>query len=89
MKTFEDAKKRLKAELDQWFIMQCRNTFQRYYLYYLETTAEHDGGIGICSEDPPNKEYKMASAEHIRRDLTVEQNYYRLVDVISKLPILS
>ena len=76
-------------ELDQWFIRQCRNTFQRYYLYYLEATAEHDGGFLFCSEEPPNKDYKLAMAEHVRRDLTVEQNYNRLVDVISRLPILS
>ena len=89
MKNFEELKTRLRNELDQWFIRQCRNTFSKYYLYYLETTAEHDGGIAICSEDPPNKEYKLATTEHIQRHLTVEQNFYRLVDVASRLPVLS
>ena len=89
MKNWNDCTRTLKMELDQWFIRQCQNTHQRYYLYYQEANAEHDGGFSFCSEDPPNKDYKLATTEHIRRDLTVEQNFNRLLPVIAKLPILS
>jgi len=79
---------RLKAELDQWFIRQCRNTFDDYYLYYLESNAEHDGGFVIAKDPPPNKDYKLAWNQKIHKGATVEQNYNELIPVINKLPIL-
>ena len=89
MKDFHEIQKRLKAELDQWFIRQCRNVYDDYYLYYLATTAEHNGGIIICKEPPANNDYKLADNQRINKGQTVEANFCWLSDICRKLPILS
>jgi hypothetical protein len=86
MKNMNDVHNRIKAELDQWFPRQCRNDFEDYYLYYLPTTPEHDGGISICKDKPANPD--LILSERIRKDLTIEQNHNRLAEVCRKLPIL-
>ena len=86
MKDMNDIHEVIRAELGQWFQKQIRNEYEDYYLYYLPTTAEHDGGLLICKEKPANPE--MILSERIRKDLTVEQNHYRLAEICRKLPIL-
>jgi len=89
MKNLCEINARLKAELDQWYIRQCQNAWDDYYLYYLPTTAEHDGGIIICKDLPANPEYKLASAQRIRKEATVEANFILLQDVVRRLPVLA
>ena len=88
MKTLADIQTRLKIELNQWFIRQCRNVYEDYYLYYLPSTPEHDGGLIICKDTPHNPEYKLVQGR-INKGLTVEQNFYALQQTIRRLPILS
>ena len=90
MKDYQELLASLRIELEQWFIKQCRNNFEDYYLYYIETTPEHDGGIIICAEQPANKEYKLAWNQTINKGATVEQNFNNLVNnVMERLPVLS
>ena len=86
MKNMNDVNDILQAELNQWFIRQCRNEWDDYYLYYLPTTAEHDGGLSICKERPANPD--MILSERVRKDCTVDQNFRRLSAVCWRLPIL-
>ena len=89
LKTWQDVVQRARFELGQWFIRQTRNPDTKYYLYYLGSDRNHEGGILFCSKPPANPDYKKADFGHIRRDLTVEQNFCRLVDTLRRLPILS
>jgi hypothetical protein len=87
MKDMNDVSIRLRAELDQWFIGQCNNNYAEYYLYYLETTPEHDGGILICADQPANKDYKLVNGR-IGPGNTKEQHFNRLYHICRTLPIL-
>jgi len=90
MKTEADLQDRLKAGLKQWQVKQGQNPYDDYYLYYLETTPEHDGGIIICKEAPVNTDYKLAMAERINKGATVDQNFNRIRSgVLRTLPVLS
>ena len=85
----EEINTRLKMELDQWFIKQCRNNFADFYLYYIEATPEHNGGFIICENDPPNKDYKLAWNQAINKGATVNQNYNLLRSrCVNRLPII-
>ena len=87
MKDMNDIHAVIKAELDQWFSHQCREPYSDFYLYYLPTTAEHDGGLLIAKDKPENPDYLLA--EKVRKDLTIEQNHYRLAELVRRLPILA
>jgi len=90
MKNTADLEIRLLNELKQWFARQCQDNYADFYLYYLPTTAEHDGGILICKEDPPNDEYQLAWPEKIRKGCTIEQNFNWLRNaILYRLPVLS
>ena len=89
MKSLADIETALRLELQQWAIKQARNVYSAYYLYYIKATAEHDGGLFIA-ENVQSPEYQLASAQRVRPDATIEQNFnwYRL-NVIRWLPVLS
>ena len=89
MKTWEELLTVLRNELDQWFIKQCRNPFGDWYLYYQETTPEHDGGILFLQEAPPNKDWKLAWPIRVNKGATVDQNHRYFADVCRRLPVLS
>jgi len=89
MKDWQAIIERMRNELKSWFVRQCKDTFTRHYLYYMPTTAEHDGGLLILSDSPPNPDYLLAHPDNIRRDLTVEQNLQLLIPTLRQLPILS
>lgn len=90
MKNRADLESTLKAELDQWFIRQSKDIYSDFYLYYLPTTAEHDGGILICKERPANLGYCLAMAEKINKSATVNQNFNWIRnEIIGRLPVLS
>lgn len=88
MKTWAEIMNRLDGELQQWFVSQCRNPFEDYYLYYLQSTAEHNGGFLIARKAPANSEYKLAVLERLAKGQTIQQNKRKLLDVLRKLPIL-
>jgi hypothetical protein len=89
MKTIQDVKNQFHAELQQWFRKQCENPWDRYHLYYLESSPGHDGGLLICKDPPENPEYKLATPEEILRNLTIDQNMVHFHSVLMRLPILS
>jgi hypothetical protein len=90
MKNIADLETRLLDELNQWFPKQCRDQFADFYLYYLPTTTEHDGGILIASDDPANPEYQLAMNEKIHKGNTVEQNFNWIRSgILRRLPVLS
>jgi hypothetical protein len=89
MKNIADLESRLRLELTEWFTKQCRNPFEDYYLYYQETTAEHNGGILICKEAPANLDYRLTMPERIRKGDTIDQNFNRIrLGVLRTLPVL-
>ena len=89
MKTQADLEARIRVELEQWFIRQCRDMDADYYLYYMEANKRHDGGIIICKDPPANPECKLAMSEPIRKGCTVEQNYNWLrLGICRRLPIM-
>jgi len=90
MKNQADIETRLKAELQVWSKRQSKNIFADFYLYYMESTPEHDGGFIICEVAPPNKEYQLAMGERINKGATIEQNFNWLRSgIMRRLPILS
>ena len=86
MKNMNDIADRLRMELKVWFKRQCEGIYEDFYLYYLPTTGEHDGGILIVRDAPANPEYLLAAK--VRRDLSIEDNHKILLDVCRHLPIL-
>ena len=92
MKTTQDAENRLMAELKQWAIKQARDIYADYYLYYLASTPEHDGGLYICRSDhtPKHPDYQIAMQSRISKAATVNENFnYIRLNVLGSLPILS
>jgi len=90
MHNMRDIKDRLQAELEQWFLKQCKNNYADFYLYYLPAAPEHDGGL-LIAENIKNPEYLLAMPEKINKSITVEQNFNRIMvyGVLNKLPILT
>jgi len=87
MKNMADIETRLRAELNQWFIKQIRNEYDDFYLYYLPTTAEHNGGFVITSEAPSNPEYQIIQGR-INKGATIDQNMNHFREIVKRLPIL-
>ena len=89
MKDMQDIRERLRLELGQWFVKQCQNNYEDYYLYYIESKPDQNGGFIICANDPPNERYKLAWNQPINKGATIEQNYNFFIDrVMRRLPIL-
>jgi len=87
MKNWQEVSARLRLELEQWFIKQCRNEYADYYLYYRPTSPITDGGFLICSEKPEG--YLLGWNQPIDKGATVDQNHRKLSDVLRKLPIMN
>lgn len=89
MKTRHDILKRLRSELEQWYIKQCRNPFEDYYLYHMPSTLEHAGGISILRSAPPNPDYVLSLGHPIRKNLSIDQNLQWLnLCSVGTLPVL-
>ena len=90
MKDMTEVKARLKVELIHWFPKQCENVNDDYYLYYLPTTEHHNSRLIIWKGVPANGDYRLVTAERIRKDQTVEGNFNRilLTGYLNRLPIL-
>jgi hypothetical protein len=89
MKDRADLESALKLELIHWRNRQMKDPYAAYYLYYRETTPEHNGGIIICKDAPSNPEYKLASPERINPAASVEQNFNHIrITVLGGLPVL-
>ena len=92
MKTKQDTETMLMAELKQWAIKQAKNIYADFYLYYLASTPEHDGGLLICRSDTPpsNPDFQLAMATRISKAGSIEQNFnYIRLNILGSLPILS
>jgi hypothetical protein len=89
MKTSADAYKTLDLLVTEWFYRQCAEPHRREYLYYLQSSPEHDGGLVIYSEQPPNPDYKLATGEPLNGFATVEANVTRFWGMVKRLPILT
>jgi hypothetical protein len=88
MKTMADLETRFRNELNQWFIRQSRDIYADFYLYYLPTTAEHDGHIAIFEEDPPNPEYVLACGMKINKGAEINQLMNQWRPILRTLPVL-
>ena len=88
MNNIADVETILKAEIDQWFPKQCALGDTPFYLYYMETTPEHDGGILIAREKGANPDFHNVAAQ-LSIGQTKEQNFNRLRQICRTLPILS
>lgn len=88
MKNLRDIEKKLRKELDKWYPKQIKNIFADHYLYYQESKPDFPGKIRIESESWPNKIFKVAWNQPIRKDLTIDQNFTLLHSVIRRLPVL-
>jgi len=89
MKNMADIETAFDLELKQWFPKQCANIYDDYYLYYLPTTAEHDGGIVICKDKPANTEFQLASPQRINKAAEIYQIKNEWIPILKTLPILS
>ena len=87
MKDMNDVYFVLNTELKNWFKKQTEDIYADFYLWYLPTNAEHNGGFLILKDKPANPEYLIASK--VRKDLSIEQNLRKLLDICRSLPILS
>jgi len=84
----QDIDARARTEALCWFNKQCRDTSARHYLYYLPSTAAHDGGFLISRERPANAAYELASPEPLSIAWTVERAQVWIKDIVWRLPIL-
>ena len=89
MKTSKDAYHMLQLTVKEWFHRQAAEPYHRFYLYFLPSAPEHDGGFIICKEKPPNPDYELATGEPLNGFTTVEANVSRLWDIVKWLPILT
>ena len=89
LETRSDVENRLRSELNKWFEKQVRDPYQRYYLYYLPATAQHDGGFLFCAEPPPKSDYQLAAPAPVDRGRNVDQNFIAWRDIVTRLPILA
>ncbi len=90
MKSLAEAETALKNELRQWCNKQGNDLHTAYYLYFLPTTAEHDGRLLIATDPPANSNYQLACTQRISPGSTVEQNFNFLrLNVLRQLPILT
>ena len=90
MNNMQDIVDRVRSELTHWFPIQCRDLYTRFYLWYLPSSPERDGGIMIAREKPAPG-WMIADAQHISRNSTVEQilNTWLSNRTLSTLPVLS
>ena len=88
MKNMADLETQFGMELNQWFIKQSQNIYDDYYLYYLPTTAEHDGHISICKDKPVNPELKLAAPQRINKWAELYQIKNEFRPILSRLPVL-
>jgi hypothetical protein len=86
MKNWDELTARTMADLKIWQDKQFKNNYADFYLYYLETTPEHIGGILITEEAPANLEYQLGA--RINKSLTLEQNWIALKPILRRLPVL-
>ena len=89
MKTWPEVLNRLRTELDQWFMKQCRNIHADYYLYYQATTPERNGGFLFLEDKPENTDYLLGWNQPANKGATVEQNMHTFSDILRRLPIMS
>lgn len=66
--------------VEQWFIDQCNNPFENYYLYFKR------GGIKITNEKPEG--YELVSGQRISPSWSCAQAYQYVKDSIRKVPCL-
>ena len=88
MKTIQDIGAIMKMELQATKQRRFLNNQEDYYVWYEETTAEHDGGFTIAATKPANPSCQNI-AMRLRRDMTDEQNLYQFMQIAQRLPILS
>jgi hypothetical protein len=89
MKNMADVATQVNLELIHYRQQQAKNIYDDYYLYYMEATPEHDGGLIICKNQPPNPDYKLAMPERIGKHLSSEQQRIKIINICRTLPILS
>jgi hypothetical protein len=89
MNNWNDIQTAVKNEITHWFGLQCRDPFSDFYLYYLPSTPEHDGGFIICKDQPANPDYILATPNRMNKGATIEQNLGMLEPILQKLPVLS
>jgi hypothetical protein len=88
MRNIDDVYRALDLALREWHPKQCRALHEDYYLYYLPTSAEHDGCFLFLKEDPANKEF-ICTGQVVSKHLTIEANRAILADLLRVLPILA
>ena len=90
MKNRKDTETQLLIELKHYYNRQVRDMFADFYLYYMPTTAEHDGAIMICKDAPRNPDYQLARPDRINKSATVQQNFNQIrLHTLPHLPILA
>lgn len=88
MKTLTDVESALRLELIHWNARQNARPFDDFYLYYLPTTAEHDGGILISAGRPRHPDFRLAMTERLHKGEDVETNFARIRPILTTLPVL-
>jgi len=89
MKTLADLESRLRKELTIWAHRQSQDIYADFYLYYIPTTTEHDGGIIIAKNPPANSDFKLARPDRIEKGCSFEQIFNRIrIHTLPHLPVL-
>lgn len=88
MKNMADLESRLALELKASFRHRCELPGIDFFLWYLPTTANHDGGLLIAAEQPANSEYQLADDKPLQGSNQQIANYLRNA-VLPRLPVLS
>lgn len=86
MNSLNDIMINLRTEVDDWFVNQCHNPYEHYYLYYLPSTIDPNSGLSIAI-DRPTDDWQIAS-ERISIAWTRDQAHARLLIIARTLPIL-
>ena len=86
MKNWDDIVVTARAEIDNWFIDQCRNGYKNFCWKYTETTIDRPGKIWIQDEEEAG-EFGFYLFR-LNTGKTKEQNLSDFLKIAGKLPIL-
>lgn len=75
---------------ENWFIRQCNNHFNQYYLYYKKSSGKVAGQLAVFTQEEAKNypEFELANANRISLAMTEEQAAYFMFNSMRSLEIL-
>lgn len=78
----------LVKAIDAWFLAQCSNRFDEYYLYYRQSQPSLPGALAIAM-DLPDAAWELADPRRVLPSWSKDVAKSKLIDCAKRLPVLS